>query len=203
MEREEHLKNLAAIRDIMGKSTQFLSLSGLSGILAGVYALTGAIIVHQLIENHQRSYITLESYTFRMTLLTALVVLLLSVFTAILLTYKKARKSNEAMWNPVSKRLLVNFLIPLITGGVFIILLIQNQIYGLIGPVTLIFYGLACVNASKYTMKDILYLGIFQIILGLLATAYPGNSLYFWAFGFGILHIIYGSIMYFKYDRNK
>lgn len=201
MEREEHLANLATIKEIMGKSTQFLSLSGLSGVLAGIYALVGSFIVHQLVENHGRSYITLESYTFKMILITAFAVLVMSVVTAFLLTYFKAKKSREAMWNPVSKRMLFNFLVPLITGGIFIVLLIKNQIYGLIGPVTLIFYGLACVNASKYTLKDILYLGISQIILGLLATAYPGNSLYFWAFGFGVLHIVYGTIMYFKYDR--
>ncbi len=185
----------------MGRSTQFLSLSGLSGILAGIYALLGSFLVYRLIENHNSEYITLESYTFKMILLTASVVLLLSVFTALLLTFRKAKKSNESIWNPVSKRLLFNFLIPLVTGGIFIFLLISNRIYGLIGPVTLIFYGLSCVNASKYTHKDILFLGLSQITLGLLSTAFPGNSLYFWAFGFGVLHIFYGSIMYFKYDR--
>ncbi len=201
MEKEKHLKDLADIKEIMGRSTQFISLSGLSGILAGLYALLGSLFVFKLIEDHKQSYITIESYTFKMILLTALTVLISSVLTAFILTYKKARKSKESLWNPVSKKMLFNFLIPLITGGVFIMLLIKNEIYGLIGPVTLIFYGLACVNASKYTLRDIHYLGISQIILGLLATAFPGNSLYFWSFGFGVLHIFYGTLMHFKYDR--
>ena len=203
MEKEKHLKDLAHIKEIMGRSTQFISLSGLSGILAGIYALLGALFVFKLIEDHKQSYITIESYTFKMILLTALTVLILSVLTAFILTYRKANKSKEPLWNPVSKKVLVNFLIPLTTGGIFIILLIKNQIYGLIGPVTLIFYGLACVNASKYTLRDIHYLGLSQVILGLFATAFPGNSLYFWSFGFGILHIFYGTLMHFKYDRKS
>lgn len=201
MSKEKYLEDLGAIRKIMGESTQFLSLSGISGVLAGVYALIGSFYVNHLIENHNGIYITLESATFRLILITAGIVLLMSIITAFVLTYFKAQMSSQKLWNQVSKRLLINFLIPLLTGGIFSVLLIKQHVYGLLGPVTLIFYGLACVNASKYTLRDIRYLGMIMIVLGLLSTAYPGNSLYFWAFGFGVCHIIYGFIMYFKYDR--
>jgi hypothetical protein len=203
MEKAKHLENLAEIRAIMDRSTQFISLSGLSGIMAGTYALIGSGIVYQLISNHPYHYITIESFTFKMILLTAFIVLVLSILTAYFLTQRKARKSNEKLWNQASKRMLINFIIPLVTGGIFIILLISNKIYGLIGPVSLIFYGLACVNASKFTLRAIHYLGICQIVLGLLAAGFPGNSLYFWAFGFGVLHIFYGTLMHSKYDRKK
>jgi len=201
MEEKKYLDDLAEIKKIMGQSTQFMSLSGLSGVLAGIYALIGAFLAHKLIEDHHSRYIIIESWTFKMIILIALSVLVLSVLTAFIFTYFKTKKSSDKLWNPVSKRLLINFLIPLLTGGIFSVLLINHGVYGLIGPVTLIFYGLACVNASKYTIRDIRYLGITEIIVGLIATAYPGNSLYFWAFGFGVLHIVYGAIMHFKYDR--
>lgn len=201
MEEKKYLDDLAEIKKIMGQSTQFMSLSGLSGVLAGIHALIGAFIAHGLIENHHSRFIIIESWTFQMIVVTALSVLVLSVTTAFIFTYFKTKKSSDKLWNPVSKRLLLNFLIPLLTGGIFSLLLINHGVYGLIGSVTLIFYGLALVNASKYTVRDIRYLGITEIIVGLLATAYPGNSLYFWAFGFGVLHIVYGAIMHFKYDR--
>lgn len=201
MEERKYLDDLAEIKRIMGQSTQFMSLSGLSGVLAGIYALIGAFLAHKLIEDHHSRFIIIESWTFRMIILIALSVLVLSVLTAFLFTYFKTKKSSDQLWNPVSKRLLINFMIPLLTGGVFSVLLIKQGVYGLIGPVTLIFYGLACVNASKYTIRDIRYLGLTEVIVGLMATAYPGNSLYFWAFGFGLLHIVYGAIMHFKYDR--
>ena len=134
--------------------------------------------------------------------MTALAVLFLSIATAVLLTYNKAKREGENVWNSTSKRLLTNFMIPLVTGGIFGLLLLRNGSYGLIAPVTLIFYGLSCVNASKYTLRDVRYLGITIIILGLLATEFSGYALEFWALGFGICHIVYGSMMYFKYDRN-
>jgi hypothetical protein len=206
---DKYLQDISDIKNMMNKSSQFISLSGLSGILAGVYALIGAYVGHELIQNHnsyQNSYdnnniITLESTTFKLIVLTALAVLVLSVGTAILLTISKAKKEKESVWNNASKRLLINFLIPLVTGGVFGLLLLRNGNYGLIAPVTLLFYGLACLNASKYTLRDVRYLGITIIILGLLATEFSGYALEFWALGFGVCHIVYGSMMHFKYDR--
>lgn len=199
---DKYLQDISDIKNMMNKSTQFISLSGLSGILAGVYALIGAYIAHELIQNNDNYIITLESNTFKLILLTAFIVLFLSIGTALLLTISKAKKEGETVWNSSSKRMLTNFLIPLVTGGIFGLLLLRNGSYGLIAPVTLIFYGLACVNASKYTLRDVRYLGITIIILGLLATEFSGYALEFWALGFGLCHIIYGSMMHFKYDRN-
>jgi ABC-type phosphate/phosphonate transport system permease subunit len=198
---DKYLQDISEIKNMMNKSSQFISLSGLAGILAGVYALIGAFVSSELLRNHDGQYITLESSTFILIALTAFLVLLLSVVTAIILTFGKANKKGEKAWNATSKRMIINFLIPLVTGGIFALLLLKNEIYGLIAPVTLLFYGMSCVNASKYTFRDIRYLGITIIILGLLATEFSGYALEFWALGFGVCHILYGSIMYYKYDR--
>lgn len=198
---DRYLNDISEIKNMMSKSSQFISLSGFAGIIAGIYALIGAFVAHQLIINHDGPYITLESNTFKLIVLTAFLVLLLSVVTATMLTYGKAKKEGEKVWNSTSKRMVVNFLIPLATGGIFAILLIRNGNYGLIAPVTLIFYGMACINASKYTFRDIRYLGITVTVLGLIATEFSGYALEFWALGFGVCHILYGSMMYFKYDR--
>lgn len=206
---DKYLQDISDIKNMMNKSSQFISLSGLSGIMAGIYALIGAFIAHQLIQNNHNNYgtdnydnvITLENDTFKIIALIAFVVLFLSISTAVLLTYNKAKKESETVWNSTSKRLLTNFMIPLVTGGIFGLLLLQKENYGLVAPVTLIFYGLSCVNASKYTLRDVRYLGITIIIIGLLAAEFSGYALEFWALGFGICHIVYGSMMYFKYDR--
>jgi hypothetical protein len=202
MEAKDYLKDIQDIKQMMSQSTQFISLSGLSGILAGIYALVGAYFVNGLIERNKYDVIIIEGYTFRMILLTAAAVLFLSLLTAYLMTIRKAKKVGEQVWNPTSKRLLINFCIPLVTGGIFAILLLRQEVYGLIAPITLIFYGLACVNASKYTLRDVRYLGITEIILGLIAVEFSGYGLYFWVLGFGICHIVYGAVMHFKYDRN-
>ena len=130
----------------------------------------------------------------------AALVLALSVLFSLYFSIKKARRDGKNLWTPISKRLLVNLLIPLVTGGVFVfVLLLQNQIQ-LIVPGFLIFYGLALVNAGKFTFGEIFYLGILEIITGLVSAFVPGWGMIFWIFGFGILHIIYGLVMYRKYE---
>lgn len=200
---ENYLRDIQDIRKMMDRSTQFLSLSGLAGIMAGIYALLGAYAAKQVYDMNYGNYITLESNSFKAIVGIALAVLVMSVVTAFLLTARKARRSGETIWNSTSKRLAVNFLIPLATGGIFCLLLLRNGYYGLIAPVTLIFYGLACVNASKYTMRDVRYLGLTIIAIGLVATEFVGYGLEFWALGFGVCHILYGSVMYYKYDRKE
>ena len=201
MEPSKYLNDIKDIKNMMANSSQFLSLSGLSGILAGIYALIGGFYVDTLIERHPRQVIILESLTFKLIVFVALVVLVLSVTTAYYLTYKKALKNNQKIWTATTKKLLFNFCIPLFTGGLFAVLLLRNGYYGLIAPITLIFYGLACVQASKYTLRDVFYLGVCNILLGLLAIEFFGYGLYFWMLGFGVMHVIYGGIMYWKYDR--
>lgn len=199
---ENYLKDIQDIKKMMDRSSQFISLSGLSGILAGIYALAGAFAMKMITRENYRS-VTLESREFKLSFVILLSVLLLSVGTAFIMSATKAKKHGESLWNSTSRRLAANFLIPLVTGGIFALLLIQAHHYGLIAPVTLIFYGLACVNASKYTLRDVRYLGITVIIIGLMATAAMGYGLEFWALGFGVCHILYGTIMYFKYDRKQ
>lgn len=197
---ENYLKDIQDIRKMMDKSTQFISLSGLSGILAGIYALLGAFAIKQVAGENYR-YITLESREFRLSLAILAAIFLLSVGTAFIFSSRKAKKNGESLWNNTSRRVAANFMIPLCTGGIFALLLINSHHYGLVAPVTLIFYGLACVNASKYTLRDVRYLGLTVIAIGLVATYAIGYGLEFWALGFGVCHILYGSIMYYKYDR--
>lgn len=206
MRDDNYLEDLKEIKQMMRKSTQFISLSGISGILAGIYALIGAFYVDILLENHylHNQYVTLESRTFKIIWIVALSVLVSSVATALWFSYRKAKSNGERLINPTSKRAFWNFAIPLATGGVLILLLLKNGHYGLLAPMTLIFYGLACINVSKYTFGDVRALGITEIILGLFAVEFSGFALLFWVIGFGFCHILYGSIMYFKYDtKNK
>ena len=207
METKDYLKDIQDIRNMMSQSTQFLSLSGLSGVLAGIYSLTAAYMASRILPQPQQQYFGTNAYKYDTNeivnnlIYIAVGVILLSIVTGVVMSSIKAKKLGSTLWNATSKRLIVNFSIPLITGGLFIFQLIQKEYYGLIAPSTLLFYGLACVNASKHTLRDVFYLGITLIILGLLSTCFLGYGLEFWALGFGVCHILYGSAMYFKYDR--
>jgi hypothetical protein len=206
MEKEKYLNDISEIKNLMDRSSRFISLSGLSGILAGIYCSIGALLAYKIIYfdsatlGNYSDLIINETALIQLILIAATVITL-SLATAIVLSIRKAKKSSDQIWNTSTKRLVVNFMIPLLTGGFFILFLIEKEILELVAPLTLIFYGLACVNASKYTLGDIRYLGITMILLGLLSTWFLGYGLLFWALGFGLCHILYGSMMYYKYDR--
>ena len=205
MTDQEYLQEITEIKKIMNRSSRFISLSGLSGVLAGIYALIGATAAIVLISNYQNldSGVSLLpiSYLEYMLVAIAIIVLILSILTAFIFSYRKAKRSNEKLWDATSKRMLVNFCLPLFTGGAFCIVLYQYGFIGLIVPSTLIFYGMACLNTSKYTLGEIRYLGIANIVIGLISTQFIDYGLYFWALGFGCIHIIYGMLMYRKYDK--
>lgn len=202
MENENYLAQLREIQSMMQKSSKFLSLSGLSGILAGTYALIGAGIVYSM-RTRLTSSIRLDSAEFITIVITAILVLVLSLTTGIIFSIRKARKRQEIIWNQISRLFLTSFMVPLVAGGLFAIILISKGAIGLVAPVTLLFYGLALVSASRYSYETLRNLGFLFIILGLLNSLYIGYGLYFWMFGFGVCHIFYGAYMYLKYDYKK
>lgn len=207
METNKYLNDISEIKNMMNKSSRFISLSGFSGVLAGIYSLMGAFLAYKIIytDSYQlgsyRNLVVTEDSMIQLFGI-AFCVILASLITGIVLSTKKAKKQGDKIWDTSSKRLLINFMIPLVTGGIFILFLIEKEIYGYVAPLTLIFYGLACVNASKYTIGDVRYLGITLLILGLISSYFIGFGLLFWALGFGFCHLFYGAMMYYKYERN-
>src|SRR5690606_34436857 len=178
-----YIKDITEIRSMMERSTRFLSLTGWSGILAGVYALIGAGIAYLVFytDDELLRYNTMgreEADDFMVPFfLLAVVVLVLALSTAMLLSWRRAKKINEALWNASARRLVINLAIPLLTGGVFAFILYSKGYIGLIAPVTLIFYGLALLNASKFTFEEVRYFGIIEIVIGLIATWFIGYGL--------------------------
>lgn len=205
MKEKDIYTELSSIRNLMERSSKFISLSGLAGILAGVYALLGAGLGYILINNtfgfEPDDANMNRPLIFWQLFIIALTVLVFSVVTACGLTIQNAKNKSESVWNPVSRRMLTASGVPLLTGGVFILIMLTKGEYDFIGSACLIFYGLALFAGSHYTFVDIKWLGLCQILLGLLALILPVYSLYFWALGFGVLHIVYGSMMHFKYER--
>ncbi len=211
MNPNKYLEDITEIKKMMNRSSRFISLSGLSGVLAGIYALIGAYFAKKTLVEHsamdaaaysQRNSMPLQdNLTLNLAFIASCVVIA-AMLTGIILSIRKAKKSDESIWNKVSRRLVFHFFMPLFAGGIFCIALIQNGSSGLVASATLLFYGLACVNASKYTLGDVKYMGLAFIILSLVSTQFLGYGLYFWALGFGLFHIIYGGLMYFKYERS-
>lgn len=204
---DSYLSDLAQIRSMMERSSRFISLSGLSGVMMGLYALVGAGAAWYVL---RQDGILLEEGLVRQAaspglmlqlLGIGLIVLVLALFTGTWLTIRKSRKTGQSIWDQSARRLLVSMMIPLVTGGLLCLIFMSRGYVSVVAPITLIFYGMALVNGSKYTLHDIHSLGLLQIGLGLLAALFLGYGLFFWAIGFGVLHIAYGLYMYYRYER--
>jgi hypothetical protein len=214
-EANHHLNDIREIRSIMERSSQFLSLSGLSGIFAGMIALLGAVFIYfyqqqnpfifhptgnnallpgflKNVQNTQQMWVYI---------ITAIVVLVLAISAAIFFSVRNARRKGMPVWNSSARRLIINLFIPISAGGLFCVILLYHNLLILMAPSMLIFYGLGLVNASKYTLTDIRYLGISEILLGMIAAIWVGYGLLFWTIGFGFLHLVYGFIMFWKYEK--
>ena len=210
--QEASLQELHHIKKMMEQSSRFISLSGLSGIAAGVCALIGAWVTNNFIGRNEVA-LTRQSINNPDSILhgdfinsrilqIAFITFVAAFLSAFIFTYRRSKKTNVPIWGTTAKRLMINVSVPMIAGGIFLLALIENGVYDFIAPGCLIFYGLGVLNASKYTLPETKYLGYGEIILGLINLYFTGDGLYFWAAGFGVLHIVYGIYMWMKYERN-
>lgn len=210
-QQQEQLDSIKAIRSMMERSSRFLSLSGLAGVIVGLMAIAGVLIAYAILglSIDQPGYYNklkdtdggLNNTIFRFLLIELVLLLIVALATAIFLSMRKATAKAIPIWDATAKRLVINMAVPLLTGALFCIILLYHGYINLIIPSTLLFYGLSILNASKYTLHDIRSLGVIEIILGLMASVFVDYGLLFWAFGFGVLHIVYGLYIYFKYEQ--
>lgn len=206
-DEQDYIRDIAAMRAMMERSSKFLSLSGLAGVMAGIYALAGAFIAYRFLDFNPQA-ITSPATSNPGTsagllnlVLLGWIVLVLALGTAVYLSYRKSHQRGLTFWDPTARRLLATMAVPLVTGGILILLLIQQGWTGWIAPFSLVFYGLALFNAGKFTYEEVKSLGLIQIVLGLIGAYFVPYGLLCWAVGFGLVHIIYGIYMHYRYER--
>jgi hypothetical protein len=203
---KQHLEDLKEIRSLMEHSSKFLSLSGLSGVMAGIYACIGAYLGydHFMSTAAKNRYIPYffdmpGYYTYYFGI--ALGVVVLSLITGFYLTARRAKKRGQKLGDKNALRMLFHIGLPLLVGGIMCIAMLYHREESLIASTMLIFYGLGLVSGSKYTLTHIRILGVLEIILGLFAAFFIYNGLLFWVIGFGVLHIVYGAYMWFTEEK--
>jgi len=205
----DYSDDIKTIKKIMEESSRFLSLSGLSGLFAGFLAILGGCIGHFGIlgsksfffDENLSSLSVQEISSVKIKLITdAILVLLLALGGSLYFSYRKARRKGQKIWTPVSRRLLLSLIIPLIAGAFFIMIFYLESQWQLIVPAMLIFYGLALISAGKFTYSEVFYLGLAELLTGFSAAIFQGSAIFFWILGFGFFNLAYGLIMYRKYE---
>jgi hypothetical protein len=213
MESTNAASDLAHIRTLMDRSMRFISLSGLSGVFAGVVALAGAWVAQQYIHLFTApnadpiAYSPIrgdQDYGSMLMILVAIACAVLGValLGATWFTWRRSKRLGQGLWDQAARRLMWNLLIPLAVGGLVCLALMYHGLPGLVAPATLVFYGLALLNASKYTLDEIRWLAVSELVLGVVACFWIGAGLMFWALGFGVLHIAYGGLMWVRHERD-
>lgn len=198
---QDYIRDIAEIRSMMERSSKFLSLSGWAGVMAGLYALAGAYVAYTFLNFNPDELFYSPSGSLMNVLLLAIIVLVLAIGTAIFLSYRRAGKRGDKLWNPTAKRLLFNMAVPLISGGILLLMMISKGLIGFLAPFSLIFYGLAICNAAKFSYEDLKILGLIEIVLGLISSWFVEYGLLLWTLGFGVVHIIYGIHIKNKYEK--
>lgn len=208
VDQNHQLDALEDIKQLMHKSSRFISLSGWSGVAAGTCALIAAAYTGIQLDCWRRGDCPFDQLlqeggeSLRYTLLFIGLVTFVVAFTlAFFFTYVRSRKAGVAIWGFTARKVVFNVAIPMMVGGLFIWRMMEYGFYGMVAPACLLFYGLGLINASKYTLGEIRYLGYSQLVLGAINLWMPGYGLYFWAAGFGVMHIIYGIVMWNRYER--
>ncbi len=219
-EQNHPAETLEDIKQMMERSSRFISLSGLSGIAAGTCALLGAGFAYNQLQQtliqsgdiafpgsaarpSEQDGINMSGIIQHPLFIIAVCTFAAAFISAFIFTFLRSKKTNTPLWGVTARRLMINVSIPMAVGGIYMLALLKNGAYAYIAPGCLLFYGLALVNASKYTLGEIRYLGYCQLVLGILNLLFIGGGIYFWAVGFGVLHIIYGTVMWWKYERNE
>ncbi|NML64707.1 hypothetical protein HHL22_05760 [Hymenobacter sp. RP-2-7] len=208
---QDPLSQLTEIRAIMERSSRFISLSGLSGVGAGVVALLGTVVAHYYLQQQYgaQGYLRLfqTSAAERWAALPflgglAVAMIGLALLVAAFFTLRRTRREGlRSIWTAPARRLAAALAVPLVAGGLFCLKLFVSGAPELVVPGLLLFYGLALLNGSKYTLDEIKYLGLTQVLLGLAALLLPGYGLLLFGLGFGLGHIGYGLLMYNRYER--
>ena len=198
MNKDKALESVNEIKELMEKSSKFISISGLAAIMAGVYALAGTYIATCLV-TPDTTLIT----ALKLMIIVAILVLAAAAVTAGILSYNKSKKLRQKFFSKLTYRALWNFSLPMLAGGIVCISILMHEYYDILASVMLLFYGLALVNTSKFTYSSVAWLGYAFLCLGIADCFFEGHALMFWTIGFGGFHILYGMLFYLQYERRK
>jgi hypothetical protein len=195
------LEELKVIRSLMERPVKYSTQSGLAGILAGTIALAG-MFADMYISGHYEpvTAVTLCFFVWGG-------VLGLSLLAVVGLTRLREIRQNMPLWSAVKTRILLAILPPALAGiGLTLAIVFRwymdigpNE-WGLIPPIWMLFYGVACWQVGEFSVKELRWMGAAFLLAGLVTATclqvYPYLTL---GVTFGGFHIVYGVIVRLRY----
>ena len=212
MKEQEIKDTLSDIRNMMERSQKVVFLDGTAGILAGIWAIIGAIAVSLVIYGtvtplwmtSVQPVADASAHTFII-----LSVICVAVFCAAFLSVwnmsrrRAIKQGMEFVLDAGSRNLLKTFFSVMVVGGLACLTPIANGLWSLIPGFMLLFYGLALVVISPIAFKIPItsLLGYIMIAIGIAALCLPTYGLCLWTIGFGLVHLLWGIWFSLRYNR--
>jgi hypothetical protein len=181
------MDNLRYIRETMERSQSFTAVSGLGGVLMGLIAL-GA------------TFLALRAETTGAWVAVWMGAAALSLSTALAAMTLKARAVGGSLLVGAGKKFAWNLTPPLLVGGVLTLAMTQAGAAELLPGVWLLLYGTGVVTGGAFSVRVVPLMGLTFMLVGaaaLFAPAAWGNL--FMAGGFGLLHIVFGAVIWRKH----
>lgn len=198
MKEQEAKQTLHDIREMMSKSSRFMSLSGFSGIVIGIIAILASSFFcyfYQIDPVHSgRILASMTDKELIQIYAMALVLLISSMSIAFFMAKQRSKIMKSIFWSAASKHLFAHLIVPLAAGFAVCSILFFRQ-NDLVLPLSLLIYGLALFSSSQFTVPSIRNFGLVEMMLSVVCLLFPDYSVVVWTLGFGLLHVIYGAFM--------
>ncbi|MEW6510686.1 MAG: hypothetical protein AB1428_06960 [Bacteroidota bacterium] len=181
------------LRSATAQPTRLLTLTGLPGILAGLIGTGGAAGAHAVVTSEGG-----EASKIGFIALIGAGAALLTIGCSAFHSARRLSHWGKTAWSAADREVVREMATPLLAGLMFTAVLVMHRMFMAIPGSLLVFYGLSLDAAAKATRPEVRWLAWIEIALGMIAFVFTEHALTYWAVGFGISHILYGGLMYFK-----
>ena len=178
------MDNLRYIRETMERSQSFTAVSGVGGVLMGLIAL-GA------------TFLAVRTETIEAWVAVWMSAAVLSLGSALVAMTMKARAAGGSLLVGAGRKFAWNLTPPLLVGGLLTVAMTQMGAAALLPGVWLLLYGRGVVRGGAFSVGVVPLMGLAFMLVGaaaLFAPATWGNL--FMAGGFGLLHIVFGILIF-------
>lgn len=195
MDRREAAQRLEEIRKLMARAGEYRHLSGWAAIVNGLLVFAGCAL--------SKWGVQVSFYRTTDPLKLGLVwgaVAVLGLAIDVIFTVALARRRGEPAWSPSARQLVAGLLPGLYAGAVVTVYLAMDEAYDALPGAWMVCYGTALMGASLTAPWAVRYFGLAILLFGGVALTLLRNyAMWSMGLGFGVLHLIFGAYVLWRY----
>ena len=179
-------ENLKMIRNLMERSTQYSTFSGLSGVFAGLVSIVGCLVTQAMGKVDDRPIEFIVTWA---------IVILVAVGADYLLTKRRAAEVGKRVLSRLGRQMVIAAIPGLGSGSLLTFYFMQHKMLANIFPVWMLAYGIAVCATGLFSQREVSALGAAFLVAGAFSLLLPVSGLLMMAITFGGFHIVYALVM--------